>query len=62
VAGLPPAFIGDYVGLVQRVTATQVQAMARKYYAPGSHSIVVVGDPGVAPQLQPYGEFRPPSP
>ena len=58
VMGLPASALGDFVQQVQRVTAAQVQTLARKYYAPGSHSIVVVGDPAVAEQLKPYGEFQ----
>ena len=58
VVGLPASALGDYVQHVQRVTAAQVQAMAQKYYAPGSHSIVVVGDPAVAEQIKPYGDFQ----
>ena len=58
VVGLPTSALGDYVQQVQRVTAVQVQGMAQKYYAPGSLSIVVVGDPAVAEQLKPHGDFQ----
>lgn len=55
--GLPPQTLSDYVPKLQAVTAAQVQAMAKKYFAPKDQSIVVVGDAAVLPQLKPYGEF-----
>ena len=42
----------------EAVTAPQVQAIAKKYFVPEAYSIVVVGDPAVAPQLLPYGKFE----
>ena len=58
MVGLPPTYLVDYVAKVRAVTAPQVQAMARKYFAPEAYSIVVVGDPAVAPQLVPFGKFE----
>ena len=59
LAGLPPEFLGQYVPKIRAVDAAQVQAMARKYYAPERQSIVVVGDgKAVADQLVPYGTFE----
>jgi zinc protease len=57
LVGLPPQTLSDYVPKIQAVTAAQVQAMGRKYFAPEQQSIVVVGDAGVRAQLKPYGEF-----
>jgi zinc protease len=57
LVGLPPQTLSDYVPKIQAVTAAQVQAMGKKYYAPGQQSIVVVGNPAVREQLKPYGEF-----
>ena len=57
LVGLPPQILSDYVPKLQAVTAAQVQAMARKYFAPKDQSIVVVGDAAVLPQLKPYGTF-----
>ena len=57
--GLPPEFLGEYVPKVRAVSAEQVQAMAKKYYATKDLSIIVVGDyKAVAPQLKEYGEFK----
>lgn len=59
--GLPPEFLGEYVAKIRAVDAAQVQAMAKKYYAPEDQSIIVVGDSeAVQGQLAPYGEFQPP--
>jgi zinc protease len=56
--GLPSEFLGQFVPLIQKVSAAQVQAMGRKYFSPESQSIVVVGDKAaVAEQLKAYGEF-----
>ncbi len=57
LVGLPPQTLSDYVQKLQAVSAAQVQAMARKYYASKDQSIVVVGDAKVLPQLVPYGTF-----
>ncbi|MEH6417578.1 M16 family metallopeptidase [Pseudomonas sp. CGJS7] len=57
--GLPPEFLGEYVPKVRAVDAAQVQAMAKKYYAPKDQSIIVVGDyQAVQSQLKQYGEFK----
>ena len=58
MVGLPATHLVDYVAKVRAVTAPQVQAMAKKYFAPEAYSIVVVGDPAVAPQLAPFGKFE----
>lgn len=57
LVGLPPQTLSDYVSRIQAVTAAQVQAMGKKYYAPAQQSIVVVGDAEVRAQLKAYGEF-----
>lgn len=57
LAGLSAQAFTDYLPKVEAVTAAQVQATARTYFAPKDASIVVVGDPGVLGQLQPYGDF-----
>jgi predicted Zn-dependent peptidase len=57
--GQPASFLANYVQLVNRVTAAQVQAMGRKYFAPETQSIVVVGDQAaVAEQLKAWGDFK----
>ncbi|MFD0325481.1 M16 family metallopeptidase [Lysobacter gummosus] len=57
--GLPPEFLGEYVPKVRAVSAEQVQAMAKKYYAVKDQSIIVVGDyKAVQSQLKEYGEFK----
>ncbi|HEV2607544.1 MAG TPA: pitrilysin family protein [Xanthomonadaceae bacterium] len=58
LVGLPPQTLSDYVPKLQAVTATQVQAMARKYFAPKDQSIVVVGVADVKSQLAPFGAFE----
>ncbi len=56
--GLPPEFLGQYVPLIQKVTPQQVRDVSKKYFAPESQSIVVVGDPkAVSEQLKAFGEF-----
>lgn len=58
VNGLPPSFLGSYVADANKVTAAQVQAMGRKYFAAKDQSIVIVGDPkAIDAQLKPYGAF-----
>ena len=58
VNGLPASFLGQYVPMIRAVDASQVQAMARKYWVPADQSIIVVGDgKAIATQLAPYGEF-----
>lgn len=58
VNGLPADFLSTYVAQANKVTAGEVQAMGRKYFAPKDQSIVVVGDPkAIGAQLQPYGTF-----
>jgi predicted Zn-dependent peptidase len=59
VDGLPPDFLGRYVAEANKVTADQVQAMGRKYFASKDQSIVVVGDPkAIDAQLKPFGKFE----
>ena len=59
LSGLPAEFLGEYVPKIRAVDAAQVQAMARRYYAPKDQSIVVVGDGGaIAEQLEAYGTFE----
>jgi len=57
LAGQPAQAMSDYVARIEAVTPAQVQAMARKYLSPAAASIVVVGDPSVLAQLQPFGPF-----
>jgi predicted Zn-dependent peptidase len=58
VDGLPPTFLGSYVAEASKVSADQVQAMGRKYFAAKDQSIVIVGDPrAIDAQLKPYGDF-----
>ena len=59
VGGLPAESLGQYVPKIRAVDAAQVQAMARKYWAPDEQSIIVVGDAkAIASQLAPYGSFE----
>jgi len=58
LVGLPPQTLSDYVPKITAVNTAQVQAMARKYFAPKDQSIVVVGDADVKSQLAPYGAFE----
>jgi zinc protease len=59
VVGLPPEFLGQYVPMIQQVSAEQVRDVGKKYFDPATQSIVVVGDPAaVSEQLKPYGEFE----
>jgi zinc protease len=61
LVGLPPEFLGQYVPLIQKVSAEQVRDMGRKYFDPKTQSIVVVGDKAaVSEQLKPYGAFKTP--
>ncbi|MDM4766252.1 pitrilysin family protein [Pelomonas sp. SE-A7] len=56
--GLPSEFLGNYVPMIQKVTAEQVRDTARKYFDPATQSIVVVGDKAaVSEQLKEFGEF-----
>ena len=57
VLGRPADYLSSYVDRTSRVTAAQVQAVAREFFDPARQSIVVVGDAGVADQLTPYGDF-----
>ncbi len=58
LVGLPPEFLGQFVPLIQKVTAEQVRDVSKKYFAPDAQSIVVVGDnAAIGEQLKAYGEF-----
>ncbi len=62
LVGLPPGYLGEFVPRLQKVSAEQVREMAKKYFAPQTQSIVVVGDKAaVAEQLKPFGEFTAPA-
>jgi zinc protease len=55
---LPSEFLGQFVPMIQKVTAGQVREMGAKYFSPDSQSIIVVGDKAaVAEQLKAYGAF-----
>jgi predicted Zn-dependent peptidase len=58
IDGRAPEELGQYTDRVKAVTAADVQDVARRYFDPKDQSIVVVGDPAVAAQLKPHGEFR----
>ena len=59
LVGLPSEFLGEYVPLIQKVSAEQVREMGRKYFDPKTQSIVVVGDSkAVGEQLKAYGDFQ----
>lgn len=56
--GLPSEFIGQFVPAIQKVSAEQVRAAGKKYFAPEAQAIVVVGDKAaIADQLKAYGDF-----
>jgi zinc protease len=58
LVGLPPEFLGQFVPLIQKVTATQVRDVGKQYFAPEAQSIVVVGDnAAIGEQLKAYGTF-----
>ncbi|WP_332876829.1 M16 family metallopeptidase [Massilia sp. S19_KUP03_FR1] len=58
LVGLPPEFLGQFVPLIQKVTAEQVRDVSKKYFAPEAQSIVVVGDnAAIGEQLKAYGAF-----
>ncbi|MET3651541.1 M16 family metallopeptidase [Dyella japonica] len=60
LCGMPPSFMTSYVTDTGKVTAEQVQAMGRKYFAPEKQSIILVGDPkAIDPQLKSIGSFTP---
>lgn len=57
VLGRPADYLSRYVEKTNRVTAAEVQAVAREFLDPKRQSIVVVGDAAVVDQLAPYGTF-----
>jgi predicted Zn-dependent peptidase len=58
IDGRPPEDLGQYTNRIKAVTAADVQDVARRYFNPKDQSIVVVGEPSIAEQLKPYGEFK----
>lgn len=59
LAGLPVESLGQYVAKIRAVGTTQVQTMGRKYFDPGTMSIVLVGDSNaIASQLTGRGAFE----
>jgi zinc protease len=56
--GLPAEYLGQYVPLIQKVTAEQVRAIGKTYFSPETQSLIVVGDKAVAEQLKAFGEFK----
>ncbi|MCV2371173.1 M16 family metallopeptidase [Roseateles oligotrophus] len=58
LVGLPAEYLGQYVPLIQKVTAEQVRAIGKTYFSPETQSLVVVGDKAVAEQLKAFGEFK----
>ena len=59
LVGLPPEFLGQFVPMIEKVSAAQVRAMGAKYFDPKTQSIVVVGDSkAVGEQLKAYGDFE----
>ncbi|MCZ8076375.1 MAG: pitrilysin family protein [Paucibacter sp.] len=59
LVGLPAEYLGQYVPLIQKVTAEQVREIGKKYFSPETQSLIVVGDPNaVTEQLKEFGEFR----
>ncbi|MCC6071798.1 M16 family metallopeptidase [Massilia sp. GCM10020059] len=58
LVGLPSEFLGEFVPAIQKVTPEQVRDMGKKYFAPETQSIVVVGDnASVSTQLKQFGDF-----
>ncbi|MCX7042924.1 MAG: pitrilysin family protein [Gammaproteobacteria bacterium] len=56
--GLPSDFLGQFVPMIQKVSAEQVRDMGKKYFSPESQSIIVVGDSAsITEQLKEYGDF-----
>ncbi len=56
--GLPSDFLGQFVPMIQKVSAEQVRDMGKKYFSPESQSIIVVGDKAsITEQLKEYGDF-----
>jgi zinc protease len=58
IDGRAPEELGLYTEQVKAVTVGDVQDVARRYFDPKDQSLIVVGDPSIADQLKPYGEFR----
>ena len=58
MVGLPSDFLGQFVPMIQKVSAEQVRDMGKKYFSPESQSIIVVGDQAaITEQLKEYGDF-----
>ena len=58
IDGRAPEELGEYTTRIKAVTAAEVQDVARRYFNPKDQSLIVVGDPSTAGQLQAFGEFR----
>jgi len=59
LVGLPAEYLGQYVPLIQKVTAEQVREIGKKYFSPETQSLIVVGDPSaVTEQLKEFGDFK----
>ena len=56
--GLPAEYLGQFVPLIQKVTAAQVREIGKKYFAPEAQTLVVVGDKAVVEQLKAFGSFE----
>ena len=58
LVGLPPEYLGTYVGKAQAVTAEQVREMGRKYYPARHQSLVIVGErKAIQGDLDQFGDF-----
>lgn len=58
LVGQPASYLTTFVPSVQKVTAAEVRAVAKRYFAPETQSIVVVGDQAaIGEQLKPFGDF-----
>lgn len=58
LVGLPPEYLGTYVGKINQVTTEQVRAMSRKYYAAKDQTVVAVGDLSkIDADLAQFGDF-----
>ena len=56
--GLPSDFLGQFVPMIEKVSAEQVRDMGKKYFSPETQSIIVVGDnASISEQLKAYGDF-----
>ncbi len=59
IVGLPPEYLGSYVPKVNAVSAQEVRAVSRKYFAAKDQTVVVVGDKTkIADDLAQFGDFK----